>query len=104
MLAFHVLQVHPSKVYSLIGSGGKKVKSIIEESGVEAIDMQDDGIVRSTGLCFFIVLNVFVPLFHHYSFLNIFLLCQGENYGKQCGEPGESESHYQWVDNGSSCW
>jgi len=48
LLAFHVLQVHPSKVYSLIGSGGKKVKSIIEESGVEAIDMQDDGTVRYT--------------------------------------------------------
>lgn len=29
----------------IIGSGGKKVKSIIEESGVEAIDMQDNGIV-----------------------------------------------------------
>ncbi|KAJ0237153.1 Polyribonucleotide nucleotidyltransferase 1 [Hirschfeldia incana] len=42
----HVMKVHPSKVYSLIGSGGKKVKSIIEESGVEAIDMQDDGIVK----------------------------------------------------------
>lgn len=41
-----MLQVHPSKVYFLIGSGGKKVKSIIEESGVEAIDMQDDGTVR----------------------------------------------------------
>lgn len=43
-----MLQVHPSKVYFLIGSGGKKVKSIIEESGVEAIDMQDDGTVRFT--------------------------------------------------------
>ncbi|KAG2273169.1 hypothetical protein Bca52824_067724 [Brassica carinata] len=42
----HIMKVHPSKVYSLIGSGGKKVKSIIEESGVEAIDMQDDGIVK----------------------------------------------------------
>ncbi|CAH8361710.1 unnamed protein product [Eruca vesicaria subsp. sativa] len=46
LLPFRVLQVHPSKVYSLIGSGGKKVKSIIEESVVEAIDMQDDGIVK----------------------------------------------------------
>ncbi|XP_013745033.1 polyribonucleotide nucleotidyltransferase 1, chloroplastic [Brassica napus] len=42
----HIMKVHPSKVYSLIGSGGKKVKSIIEESGVEAIDMQDDGTVK----------------------------------------------------------
>ena len=32
---------------AIIGSGGKKVKSIIEETGVEAIDTQDDGIVRS---------------------------------------------------------
>lgn len=30
----------------IIGSGGKKVKSIIEETGIEAIDTQDDGIVR----------------------------------------------------------
>ncbi|KAH0890867.1 hypothetical protein HID58_053296 [Brassica napus] len=41
-----IMKVHPNKVYSLIGSGGKKVKSIIEESGVEAIDMQDDGTVK----------------------------------------------------------
>ncbi|CAF2126157.1 unnamed protein product [Brassica napus] len=41
-----IMKVHPSKVYSLIGSGGKKVKSIIEESGVEGIDMQDDGTVK----------------------------------------------------------
>lgn len=33
----------------IIGSGGKKVKSIIEESGVDAIDMQDDGIVSRLG-------------------------------------------------------
>ena len=32
---------------AIIGSDGKKVKSIIEETGVEAIDTQDDGIVRS---------------------------------------------------------
>ena len=39
-------QVAPEKVNIIIGSGGKKVKSIIEETGVEAIDTQDDGIVR----------------------------------------------------------
>ena len=58
-------------MYSLIGSGGKKVKSIIEESGVEAIDMQDDGIVRSTGLCFsfFFYIMVVSPsqIFQHFS-------------------------------------
>lgn len=41
-----VLQVDPEKVNLIIGSGGKKVRSIIEESGVEAIDTQDDGTVR----------------------------------------------------------
>lgn len=41
----------------IIGSGGKKVKSIIEETGVEAIDAQDDGIVRLISLlkCAFIL-------------------------------------------------
>lgn len=38
--------MRPEKVNAIIGSGGKKVKSIIEETGVEAIDAQDDGIVR----------------------------------------------------------
>lgn len=46
-----VLQVNPEKVNIIIGSGGKKVKSIIEESGVEAIDTQDDGIVSSNKEC-----------------------------------------------------
>ncbi|XP_077247971.1 polyribonucleotide nucleotidyltransferase [Tasmannia lanceolata] len=44
----HVMKVKPEKVNMIIGSGGKKVKSIIEESGVEAIDTQDDGIVKIT--------------------------------------------------------
>ncbi|ERM93561.1 probable polyribonucleotide nucleotidyltransferase 1, chloroplastic isoform X1 [Amborella trichopoda] len=44
----HVMKVKPEKVNIIIGSGGKKVKSIIEESGVEAIDMQDDGVVKIT--------------------------------------------------------
>ncbi|RWR80391.1 putative polyribonucleotide nucleotidyltransferase 1, chloroplastic [Cinnamomum micranthum f. kanehirae] len=44
----HVMKVKPDKVNVIIGSGGKKVKSIIEESGVEAIDMQDNGIVKIT--------------------------------------------------------
>ncbi|XP_058105831.1 probable polyribonucleotide nucleotidyltransferase 1, chloroplastic isoform X2 [Magnolia sinica] len=43
-----VMKVKPEKVNLIIGSGGKKVKSIIEESGVEAIDTQDDGVVKIT--------------------------------------------------------
>ncbi|KAK8549148.1 hypothetical protein V6N13_063545 [Hibiscus sabdariffa] len=42
----HIMKVAPEKVNAIIGSGGKKVKSIIEETGVEAIDTQDDGIVK----------------------------------------------------------
>lgn len=38
-------QVNPDKINMIIGSGGKKVKSIIEETGVESIETQDDGIV-----------------------------------------------------------
>ncbi|KAB2631667.1 polyribonucleotide nucleotidyltransferase 1 [Pyrus ussuriensis x Pyrus communis] len=45
----HIMKVNPEKVNLIIGSGGKKVKSIIEESGVDAIDTQDDGIVKITG-------------------------------------------------------
>ncbi|KAK6942064.1 Exoribonuclease, phosphorolytic domain 2 [Dillenia turbinata] len=44
----HVMKVKPEKINIIIGSGGKKVKSIIEETGVEAIDAQDDGIVKIT--------------------------------------------------------
>ncbi|KAF3441239.1 hypothetical protein FNV43_RR15152 [Rhamnella rubrinervis] len=44
----HVMKVNPEKVNLIIGSGGKKVKSIIEETGVEAVDTQDDGIVKIT--------------------------------------------------------
>lgn len=41
-----VMKVKPEKVNLIIGSGGKKVKSIIEETGVDSIDTQDNGIVR----------------------------------------------------------
>ncbi|KAL7097532.1 hypothetical protein ACP275_10G150400 [Erythranthe tilingii] len=44
----HVMKVKPDKVNLIIGSGGKKVKSIIEETGVESIETQDDGIVKIT--------------------------------------------------------
>lgn len=43
-----VMKVRPEKVNAIIGSGGKKVKSIIEETGVDAIDTQDNGIVKIT--------------------------------------------------------
>ncbi|XP_040372154.1 probable polyribonucleotide nucleotidyltransferase 1, chloroplastic isoform X3 [Rosa chinensis] len=41
----HIMKVKPEKVNLIIGSGGKKVKSIIEETGVDAIDTQEDGIL-----------------------------------------------------------
>lgn len=40
-----IAQVKADKVNLIIGSGGKKVKSIIEETGVESIETQDNGIV-----------------------------------------------------------
>ncbi|KAG5083175.1 hypothetical protein JHK84_053213 [Glycine max] len=43
----HVMKVRPDRINLIIGSGGRKVKSIIEESGVDTIDTEDDG----TGLC-----------------------------------------------------
>lgn len=39
-------KVKPNKVNLIIGSGGKTIKSIIEETGVDAIDTGDDGTVR----------------------------------------------------------
>ncbi|XP_059278522.1 probable polyribonucleotide nucleotidyltransferase 1, chloroplastic [Lycium ferocissimum] len=44
----HVMKVKPEKINLIIGSGGKKVKSIIEETGVEAIETQDNGVVKIT--------------------------------------------------------
>ncbi|KAG8372291.1 hypothetical protein BUALT_Bualt12G0051000 [Buddleja alternifolia] len=44
----HVMKVKPDKVNLIIGSGGKKVKSIIEETGVYSIETQDNGIVKIT--------------------------------------------------------
>ncbi|KAK9169425.1 hypothetical protein Syun_001565 [Stephania yunnanensis] len=44
----HVMKVKPDKVNVIIGSGGKKVKSIIEQTGVESIEAQDDGVVKIT--------------------------------------------------------
>lgn len=57
-----VIQVSPEKINLIIGSGGKKVKSIIEETGVEAIDTEDDGTVRlDLSLIFFFG---FQPVIH----------------------------------------
>lgn len=44
----HVMKVRPEKVNLIIGSGGKTVRNIIEETGVEAIDTEDDGTVKIT--------------------------------------------------------
>ncbi|XP_024974558.1 polyribonucleotide nucleotidyltransferase 1, chloroplastic isoform X1 [Cynara cardunculus var. scolymus] len=43
-----VMKVKPEKVNLIIGSGGKKIKSIIEETGVDCIDAQDNGTVKIT--------------------------------------------------------
>ena len=43
-----IFKVKPNKVNLIIGSGGKTIKSIIEETGVDAIDTGDDGMVRRT--------------------------------------------------------
>jgi len=42
------MKVKPNKVNLIIGSGGKTIKSIIEETGVDAIDTGDDGTVKIT--------------------------------------------------------
>uniref|UniRef100_A0A7C9ACQ8 polyribonucleotide nucleotidyltransferase n=1 Tax=Opuntia streptacantha TaxID=393608 RepID=A0A7C9ACQ8_OPUST len=42
----HVMKVRPETINLIIGSGGKTVRNIIEETGVESIDTQDDGTVK----------------------------------------------------------
>ncbi|KAM7500051.1 hypothetical protein LguiA_024465 [Lonicera macranthoides] len=44
----HVMKVKPEKVNLIIGAGGKKVRSIIEDTGVDYIDTRDDGTVKIT--------------------------------------------------------
>ncbi|PIA54044.1 hypothetical protein AQUCO_00900549v1 [Aquilegia coerulea] len=41
----HVMKVMADKVNIIIGSGGKKIRSIIEETGADSIEIQDDGVV-----------------------------------------------------------
>ncbi|VFQ91080.1 unnamed protein product [Cuscuta campestris] len=44
----HVMKIKPEKLNLIIGSGGKKVRSIIEETKVEDIETQGDGVVKIT--------------------------------------------------------
>lgn len=44
-----ILQVKPSQIGTIIGPGGKQIRAITEETGVE-LDINDDGIVHITGV------------------------------------------------------
>ncbi|KAF6134235.1 hypothetical protein GIB67_010034 [Kingdonia uniflora] len=44
----YVMKVRRDKVNVIIGSGGKKIRSIIEETGVDGIETQEDGVVKIT--------------------------------------------------------
>lgn len=44
-----ILKVKPSQIGTIIGPGGKQIRAITEETGVE-LDIDDDGIVHITGL------------------------------------------------------
>lgn len=44
-----MLQVKPSKIALVIGPGGKQIRAIIEEAGVD-VDIDDDGVVSITGV------------------------------------------------------
>ncbi|ABK46207.1 Polyribonucleotide nucleotidyltransferase [Magnetococcus marinus MC-1] len=41
----HTMKIHPDKIREVIGSGGKVIRSITEETGC-AIDIEDDGTIR----------------------------------------------------------
>ncbi|KAG6483293.1 hypothetical protein ZIOFF_059937 [Zingiber officinale] len=41
-------QVKPDKLNIIIGTGGKKVKSIIEDTGVDSIDTEENGLIKIT--------------------------------------------------------
>jgi len=45
-----VVQINPAKIKDVIGPGGKVINKIIEETGVEKIDIEDDGKVFITAL------------------------------------------------------
>lgn len=61
------------------------MKSIIEETGVEAIDTQDDGIVRLDKNINF---DFFVWLYHSCNF-KFSMAFAGENHCKGFDKPGE---------------
>ncbi|XP_074572160.1 putative polyribonucleotide nucleotidyltransferase 1, chloroplastic [Curcuma longa] len=44
----HIMKVKPDKLNIIIGTGGKKVKSIIEDTGVDFIDAEDTGLIKIT--------------------------------------------------------
>lgn len=44
-----ILKVKPSQIGTIIGPGGKQIRAITEETGVE-LDIDDDGIVHITGV------------------------------------------------------
>ncbi len=44
------LHVAPDKIGGIIGPGGKMIRKIIEETGVESIDIEDDGTVRISAI------------------------------------------------------
>ena len=45
-----VLTIHPEKIKDVIGPGGKIINKIIQDTGVEKIDIEDDGTVFITSL------------------------------------------------------
>ncbi len=45
-----VIEINPAKIKDVIGPGGKMINKIIEETGVEKIDIEDDGKVYITAL------------------------------------------------------
>ncbi len=42
------LKIHPDKIREVIGPGGKMINEIIEKTGVQAIDIEQDGLVMIT--------------------------------------------------------
>ena len=45
----HTIKIKPDKVREVIGSGGKVIRGIIEQTGVK-IDIEDDGSIQACSL------------------------------------------------------
>jgi polyribonucleotide nucleotidyltransferase len=45
-----VIKINPAKIKDVIGPGGKMINKIIQETGAEKIDIEDDGTVYITSL------------------------------------------------------